>query len=119
MNKYFKLFLILLVIFLIAEFGVRFSHKLSLQKTAPISSRAEDYADKEDFENWMKNDAKATAVHASMGNVQQYEPYTGVFQRPNINFKFKNYEFFTNSLGFRSREEITMPKPKNTYRIFI
>lgn len=119
MNKSGKIILSLaslLFTLLFLELGSRWYQKLAIRDFPAAPERAEDFKNFEDFLDWAY--LLGQIRDYGVGSEGIYYPFTVTGLKPNYSFKLKNMDISINSSGFRD-EEFSIPKKKDTFRIFI
>ncbi len=110
----------LIVIIFIAGFFetvARLYDHLEIKALPPVPDNAEGFGDFQGFSRYVGKSSKVEA-YITGGNVNIYEPYTAIAERPNYEFRINNSYYHINSIGFRSKELIA-PKPPEVFRVFI
>lgn len=105
-----------ILLFIVLEAGFRIQRSNQLNNLPPAPDSAEGFGNFKGFLEYLQQLGYAQEFFSGSGAV--YTPYTITSLTPNFGFKTKNIDYTTNSLGFRAKE-LTMPKPKDVYRIFL
>lgn len=117
MKKVIGAFLFLCLFALCIEgFSRIYEKKILLKNFPPFPMHVSDFSNFKNFLDWTRN--LGYLQDDLYGNPAVDASYVAVANRPGFSSKIKNYELQFDSFGFRGKE-ITMPKPKNTFRIFV